>query len=67
LELKFLSANKFYVLKDGAYHSLRREADLMELLGERRKEAKQTLQRAGIRYKKNPELAILTVADYYNK
>ena len=67
LELKFLSANRYYVRKDGAYHNLRREADLMELLGERRKEAKQTLQRAGIRYKKNPELAILTIADYYNK
>jgi hypothetical protein len=67
LEQKFLPRNKYYVLKDGKYTSPRNEADLLALLGERKKDAKQALQRAGIKFRKAPELAILTVADYYNK
>jgi hypothetical protein len=66
MEWKFETVNKYYVLKDGVYYSPKNESTLLALTGERKREAKQALQKAGIRFKKAPERAIVAVADYYN-
>lgn len=63
----FVTTDRYYVLKDGVYYSPRKESELLELLGERRKEARQLLKQRGIRYRKFPEQAILTVAEFYNQ
>ena len=67
MERRFEASNKYYLLKDGKYYSPRNENDLLSLTGERKREAKQALQKASIRFKKAPELAIVTVAEYYNQ
>lgn len=67
LERKFLSRNTYYLLKDGVYHSPRKEAHLLALAGNRRQEARQALRQAGTRFRKAPEQAILIVADYINQ
>lgn len=67
MEWKFESVNKYYVLKDGIYYSPKNESALLALTGERKREAKQALQKAAIRFKKAPEQAIVAVAEYYNQ
>lgn len=63
----FVTTDRYYVLKDGVYYSPRKEGELLELAGERRKEARQLLKQRGIRYRKFPEQAILAVAGFYNQ
>lgn len=63
----FENTDRFYVLKEGAYYTPRKESELLELMGERRKEARQLLKQRGIRFRKLPEQAILTVAEFYNQ
>ena len=38
LEAKFITKNHFFILKDGVYHSIKREDDLMSVLKDRRQE-----------------------------
>lgn len=66
-KLYFENTDRFYVLKEGVYHQVRNESDLLEVAGERRKEARQRLKQQNIRFKKFPEQAILTVAEFYNQ
>lgn len=65
--LQFVKTDRFYILKDGVYHSPRNEGDLLELVGDRRKEARQLLKQQALRFRKFPEQAILTVAGFYNQ
>ncbi|HEY1112882.1 MAG TPA: hypothetical protein VGE66_04955 [Chitinophagaceae bacterium] len=65
--LYFMNTDRFYILKDGVYHSPRNEGDLLELVGDRRKEARQLLKQRALRFRKFPEQAILTVAGFYNQ
>jgi hypothetical protein len=66
-KLYFENTDRYYVVKEGVYYHPRNEGDLLELAGERRKEARQVLKQQHIRFKKFPEQAILTVAGLYNQ
>lgn len=66
-EWEFRNRNSYYILKDGVYHSLRRESQLLALAGKRRSEARQALRKENIHFKKAPEQAMLIVADYINQ
>ena len=67
VEWKFTAYDRYYILKDGKYYSLRNEGTLLAFAGQRRKEAKQALKNQQIRFKKAPEQAILTVVQYSNQ
>jgi hypothetical protein len=66
IERKFISSNRYYALFNGNYHPIKNENSILNLLKEHNSEIKQTLKNKGIKYKLDPELAILTIAELYN-
>lgn len=63
----FESVFKYYVLKDGIYHHIRKADDLFDLVKDRKKEVQKALSSKGIKFRKNPEGAIITAIELYNK
>jgi hypothetical protein len=59
--------NRYYLVKEGVYYGLRKEKSLLALMGERRTEVRQALRKAKARFRKDPEKAVLTALDQYNK
>lgn len=64
--LHFVTADRYYMLRDGRYYSPRNQRELLELAGEHKREARQALHQQHLRYRKHPEEAIMTVARLYN-
>ena len=67
VERKFVSADQYYLLKEGKYNNLKNEAALLNLVGDQKQTVKQVLRKKKIRFKKNPEQAIIAVAEYINQ
>jgi hypothetical protein len=67
LDVRFITKNHFFILKDGVYHSIKREDDLMSVLKDRRQELYQYKSSMHLRYKSNPELFIMSITNYYNQ
>lgn len=67
VEQKFVIKDRYYVLKDGTYHSIRRQDDLINLFKDRRQEISQYRSQLNERFKKNPEHYIVAMANYYNQ
>jgi hypothetical protein len=67
LEAKFVTKNRFFILKDGVYQTIKREDDLLSVLKDKRQELYEYKKSRGLRYKSNPELFIMTITNYYNQ
>lgn len=61
------SLNRYYLVKDGVYYNPRKLKALLTLMDEHRTDARQALRKAKIRFRRTPELAILTAVDIYNQ
>jgi hypothetical protein len=57
----------FYAVRDGQFHSCGSQKSLLSLLVDRKKEIKTYMRSNRIRFKKNPEQAILKITAYYNQ
>lgn len=62
IERKFVESYQFYAVKDGVFHKIRNERTVLNLLQARKAELRQHLKKSGIKFRKNPELALLTLA-----
>ena len=67
VEKKFIDAHKFYLVKDGNFHLIRNKNSILNLLSDRRQEIKKELKKSNIRFKTDPEKAIIHIADFYNQ
>ncbi len=67
VDRKFVDQIAFYIAKDGAYHRIRKESDVLELWKSHRSEIKSLLKAKEIKFKKNPEGALVSIIDYFNK
>jgi hypothetical protein len=61
----FLELNKFFVLSKNQFHLIKTEKDLLKLLGNKKAEVREVLKSKKIKFKNNPEQAIITAVDYY--
>ena len=66
IKRRIVALYTYYVVKEGVYYNVRKEKSLLALVGERRTEVRQALRKAKIRFRKDPEKAILAAVDYYN-
>lgn len=66
VERDFVEFNYYYIKKDNRYHSVKNSGGLLSVFKERAKEVKQYLRKNKIRYKKNPEDAIVKATAYYD-
>ncbi|HEV7333788.1 MAG TPA: hypothetical protein VGN63_22325 [Flavisolibacter sp.] len=67
LEREFVADHSFYVQKDGKFLPIKKEKAIMQLVGEKRKESKAVLKAAGVKFRKNPEEALLRIVNFYNQ
>lgn len=61
------TATRYYVLKDGKYHPVKKEKSVLALLGDKKKEVRQYLRKNKIRYRKDRATAIARTMAYYDQ
>jgi hypothetical protein len=59
--------DNYYVEKDGVRHSIGNLRSLLSLMKDKKKEITQDLKKKSIRYKKQPEQALVEATQYYNQ
>ena len=57
----------FYILKQGRYHAVRSQGNLLKVLSDKRDAIRQHLKRNGIKFRHNRELAVITAVQFYDK
>lgn len=67
IERKISQKNYYYLLKDGIFHQVRKERDVMDLLKDKKSQVKTHFRGKGIRYRRSPEHFLITVVSYYNQ
>lgn len=67
VERKFVSATRYFILKDGVYHPIYRQKFLFDILKVNRQAIVKHLKSQGIRYKDDQEKAIIAIAQYFNQ
>jgi hypothetical protein len=59
--------NLFYVMKGGIYYSVQNKKSLWEVFQDHKSEIRKYLRKNGIKFRENPELAIMKSAAYYDQ
>lgn len=67
LRQKFNEATAYYAVTDNRYYPARNAAAVLALTGTWKNDIQQHLKRNKIKYKNNPGLTLLTIAELYNK
>ena len=66
IEREFIQKDLFFIQKDGAYYAIKNYKELLALLKDRSKEVKQYLRKNRIKFRKEPEHAIVKATAYYD-
>jgi len=62
----FVPGQNYFLLKDQVYYKVNSENAFMAAFGARKKDFQRYLKEKHIKFRKTPELALLTLADYYD-
>lgn len=63
---EFIANNNYFIRKNGTYHSITSESAMLAVLNDHKKELQQFLKSSNIRFKKDPEQALIRTVQYYN-
>jgi len=66
LENYFSSSKDYYLGKDNSYQTINSQGALLDILKDKKKELKQYIKANKIRYRDNPEEAMVKIATYYD-
>jgi len=67
LERSFITVDQFYLLKDGTYHLVNSQKQLLSLLKDKRQSISQHLRKQKLKYKKEKERTVVEAAKFYNQ
>jgi hypothetical protein len=62
---EFDEKTRYYILKDGQYHSVKSRGSALKIFGEDRRELSQAMNKTKIRFKQNKEQYIVRLAEAY--
>jgi hypothetical protein len=62
-----ISENVYYIRKDGVYHTIRNKSSLLATLKAKKKEVQQYLKTNNIKFKREPERAMIMAVKYYDQ
>jgi len=62
-----ISENVYYVKKDGGYHTIKNRSSLFAVLKNKKKEVQQYLKTNDIKFKREPERAMIMAVRYYDQ
>ncbi|WP_224999995.1 hypothetical protein [Cesiribacter sp. SM1] len=67
LHREFIQKNLYFIEKDGQYHPVKSKGSALKVLADQKKEIRQYLKKNKIKFRQNPELALLSMVEYYNQ
>lgn len=67
IERRISQRNHYLLFKDGVFHQVRNEGDVMDLVKDKKSEVKAHLRGKGIKYRRDREHFLITVLSYYNQ
>jgi hypothetical protein len=59
--------NRYYIFSAGQYHQVTNSKSLLNVFGDKRQQVRQHLSSSKIKYRRNPELAIIAAAKEYSR
>jgi len=62
-----ISENIYYIKKEGVYRTIRNKSSLLSVLKNKKKEVQQYLKTNDIKFKKEPERAMIMAVRYYDQ
>ena len=62
-----ISQNVYYIKKDGVYHTIKNKSSLFSALKSKKKEVQQYLKANDIKFKREPERAMIMAVKYYDQ
>jgi hypothetical protein len=62
-----ISQNVYYIKKDGVYYTIKNKSSLFSALKSKKKEVQQYLKANDIKFKREPERAMITAVRYYDQ
>lgn len=65
-ERSFKLTDRYYLLKNNVWHTIRSQGDLLALFKDRKKDITKYLRQNKIKYKKDPEYALVKISGYYD-
>ena len=66
LNIFYEEKNRYFVFKNGVFFSVRNKASLLKILADRRRALKRFAKEQKIKFSQNKELALITMAGYYD-
>lgn len=66
IERKFVDNHTLYLMKNGNYYPVKKERDVLDLLNDK-KNVRAWMKASGIKYKSDPEGALIRIVEYYNQ
>ena len=66
LRKEFTQKDRYYIMKDGIYHRVRKKNSILKVLQDRKKALKRYIRQNHLLFRANPDLEIVQVANYYN-
>ena len=64
---RFVRKDQYYAVKDGIYYAIKNLNDMLNLLGEKKKDIQKYLKKNKIRFKKDPEYALVKISELFNQ
>jgi len=62
-----VSQNVYYIRKDGVYHAIKNKSSLLAVLKNKKKDVQQYLKTSNIKFKREPERAMIMAVKYYDQ
>jgi hypothetical protein len=62
-----ISESIYYIRKDGRYHTVKNRGSLFDVLKDKKKGIQQYLKKQGIKFKNEPEKAMVMALEYYDQ
>jgi len=62
-----ISENIYYIKKDGVYHTVKNKSSLLNVLKNKKKDVQQYLKTNNIKFKREPERAMIMAVKYYDQ
>jgi hypothetical protein len=67
LHREFIHKNYYFIEKDGVYNPVKNKRSALKVLSDQKKEIRQYLKKNKIKFRKNRELALVSMVAYYNQ
>ena len=64
---EFEQTNQYFIQKENKYHEVKRKGSVLRVLKEHKKEVRKRMREEGIKFRRNPEAAIVKMVNFYEQ